>query len=895
MRLLPALLLLLLTPQARATDPGISRALAQSRAARLSDLRYNLAFTLTPKSPTTEGHEVLTFTLAPGPQQDLAIDFRDGTLQSATLNAKPIPTTTENGHLTLPAVALHAGPNTLSIDFTANIAPAGKAITRYTDKDDGREYLYTLFVPMDADMAFPCFDQPDLKARFTLSVTHPADWQVIGNTTPASTSPTVASFPETRPISTYLFAFAAGSFARIPGQPSEPTVYVRQSQLKKAQAEAPQLQQITAQGINYFADYFQQPFPFPKYDLVLIPGFPFGGMEHAGATFLNEDGVLFRTAPTASDRFRRNTLTLHELAHQWFGDLVTMRWFDDLWLKEGFAQYMAYKALAELDPASNPWKHFAEDIKPLAYAIDETQGTTPIFQQIPNLLDAKSAYGAIVYQKAPAVLKQLNFRLGDDVFRNGLRLYLRDHAYANAQWADLIHAFEQAGGKDVQPWADAWITHRGMPEVDVSFTCNGPRLHTITLRQHDVLGTSFVWPISNLIYLNFPPQPKDARPLDFTYSLEPIRVDWNRPGINMESFHVACPTYIFANSGDQSYGRFLLDRTSEAAVTQTLGRLASSSESLLGGPALSSATPTPQIQDVATQHEPDPLLKTQLWSALWDNVRAAQTPPGEYAALALKTLPSEQDESLARVQGARIATCLHEYLGPTTRKTILLQAERTLSDRMLHAPTLGLRIVSFRTFVAVAESYQALSELKQMIAGTLTIPGFEFQRLDRWTMVGHLIVEGEPEAQVSYNAIKTGDTSGEAQKYAYAAVAGTPAAATKQQYFADYLRTSGPGTVQEDWLTQSLRPFNSWNQTELTEPYLKKALDALPSIKANRKIFFLGAWLSAFIEGQHSPEAQAAVHTWLAQPNIDPDLRRKVLEVSDELDRTVKIRSTWPD
>ena len=189
--------------------------------------------------------------------------------------------------------------------------------------------------------------------------------------------------------------------------PAEPTIYVRKSQLARAQQEAPQVQQMAARGIAYLSDYFAQPFPFPKYDLVLIPGFPFGGMEHAGATFLNEDGVLFRSTPTASDYFRRNILVLHETCHQWFGDLVTMRWFDDLWLKEGFAQYMAYKALAHLEPGSNPWKHFYEDIKPLAYGIDETQGTTPIFQNIANLKDAKSAYGAIVYQKAPAVLKQL--------------------------------------------------------------------------------------------------------------------------------------------------------------------------------------------------------------------------------------------------------------------------------------------------------------------------------------------------------------------------------------------------------------------------------------------------------------------------------------------------------
>lgn len=489
------LILFLLGGMAMASSPGpgVSRELARARAARLSALRYQLRFNLQPHAETTTGTELLTF--HDSGTGDLALDFRDGTVASAKLNGKPIATELPDGHLNLPAAALVHGENRLELAFTANVAPAGKAITRYEDKDDGSEYLYTLFVPMDASMAFPCFDQPDLKARFTLKLYGPQAWSYITNTKVTALQSeggyTATAFAETKPISTYLFAFVAGPFARIASSTAgEPALYVRKSQLTRAQAEAPEVQSVAARGIAYLSDYFAQPFPFPKYDLVLIPGFPFGGMEHAGATFLNEDGVLFRTAPTAADFFRRDTLVLHETCHQWFGDLVTMRWFDDLWLKEGFAQYMAYKALAELKPETAPWKHFYEDIKPLAYGIDETEGTTPIFQQIPNLKDAKSAYGAIVYQKAPAVLKQLNFRLGEQNFRDGLRLYLKQHSYANAEWADLIGAFEATGKSDVKAWADAWILRRGMPEITAEWSCSKGKLASLTLHQHDVLPST---------------------------------------------------------------------------------------------------------------------------------------------------------------------------------------------------------------------------------------------------------------------------------------------------------------------------------------------------------------------------------------------------------------------
>ena len=857
-----------LVGSARAVEPGVSRELALARAARISEVRYELGYEIKEHAETTAGHEALDFN--DSGSGDLALDFRDGVIASAKLNGTAIGTTLDNGHLMLPGAGLVRGANKLEVYFTANIGAAGKAITRYEDKDDGSEYFYTLFVPMDASMAFPCFDQPDLKARFTLIATVPNGWTVISNGLERASMANKVRFNETQPISTYLFAFAAGPFAKIasPGA-GQPAIYVRKSQLARAKLEAPQVQAMTGRGVAYLADYFAQPFPFFKYDLVLIPGFPFGGMEHAGATFLNEDAVLFRTAPTQADYFRRNILVLHETCHQWFGDLVTMKWFDDLWLKEGFAQYMAYKAMAVLEPKSEPWKHFYEDIKPLAYGIDETQGTTPIFQVIPNLKDAKSAYGAIVYQKAPAVLKQLNFKLGEDTFRNGLRLYLKQHAYANAQWADLIGALTQAGGKEVQAWADAWILRRGMPEVAASFTCMGDRLRYIDLNQSDVLGTKTVWPISTEIYLGYKKAQPTQKPFDLPrYDLPPVRVDWNGPSLRVESTHAACPAFVYANAGDEAYGRFLLDAGSEAVVTAQLRN------------------------EVEPAMQQNALLHSQLWGALWENVRVAKSSPRSYSELALATLPHEDDESLNRLQGARVAASLHAYLGKQGRAATLPIAETTVAERMLHAPTLSLRIVNFRSFVAIAETPAALSQIKGLLDGSLSIPGMPLKLQDRWNLVSHLIAMGEPQAEELEAKERARDRSGEALKYAYAAGAGVPDLRVKARYFDQYLHDA---PVQEDWITQSLRPFNSWNQSVLTLPFLERALDALPEIKAHRKIFFLGAWLGAYVDGQHSEEAQKTVHAWLARKGIDPDLRLKVLEVSDGLDRTVMIRQRYPE
>jgi len=862
---------------------GISHELAIDRAARISDLHYDLSFDLKPHADTMPGKETLRFTLA-GKPAALPIDFRDGVISSATLNGQTITTALTDGHLILPAKFLHAGENKFEATFTSRIATAGAAITRYEDKDDGNEYIYSLFVPMDASMAFPCFDQPDLKAGFALAIDVPDSWTVIANTAKLYRSTVLDArdemvwrFPESKPISTYLFAFAAGPWASVNPTPGKPNVYVRKSQLKRAEPEVPQLQDITARGMAWLADYFQQPFPFPKYDLVLIPGFPFGGMEHAGETFLREDVVLFRTAPTAADRFGRNITVLHELTHQWFGDLVTMRWFDDLWLKEGFAQYMAYRCLDSLQPADGAWKHFYEDIKPQAYGIDETQGTTPIFQNIPNLKDAKSAYGAIVYQKAPAILKQLEFTLGQDAFRDGLRLYLKQHAYANAQWSDLVDAFHAASGKDVRTWADSWVLHRGMPEVSATFSCDAHgKLAELKLHQQDVLPDNFLWPIATNILLHYS--------VETRHQPETIRFSFNTAeAVVPEATGKPCPDYTFANVGDQAYGRFLLDPQSEATIRPML------TSGMAGG------LTNPSEAELARQRDYN-FLRSMLWGALWDNVHVAASSPKSYVELALNNLLSERDETLFRVIAGHTTTALHSYIAGPSRTPLVSKFEIIATTRMQQSDAPGMRINSFRTLTGIAETSNGLLTLKQLLSGSLKVPGVELRQLDRWNLIGRLISLNDPDAATIFSIEQQRDKSGDGQKYAWSVQAGVPTAAAKEKYFAQYLLApTDPTAKPEDWFTQSLRPFNNWNQSTLTEPYLRRALDQLPEIKHDRKIFFLGAWLGAFIGGQQSASALTIVRDWLAQPNIDADLRLKVLESADELERTVRIRQRFPD
>ncbi len=854
-----AFLLFSLTSFSFAAAPsGIPRELARERAGLISDLRYQLSFELKPQGLTAAGQEQIRFRLRSA--QPLMLDYRDGMVRDLKLNGQSIGIVHENGHLLLRKEDLVAGENTIDVSFISSVAPAGKALTRYEDRDDGSEYIYTLFVPMDASMAFPCFDQPDLKGRFRLLVGAPEDWTVVSNTPIDPNAPHrfnpgtrthFVGFQETEPISTYLFAFAAGPFRKVHETPRLPGVYVRKSQYDKAVDEVPELQQITADGIKFLADYFSQPFPFPKYDLVLVPGFAYGGMEHAGSTFLREESVLFRSAPTHSDRIGRDLLTLHELTHQWFGDFTTMRWFDDLWLKEGFAQYMAYRALSQLRPDEHVWQRFYLSIKPAAYAIDSTLGTTPIYQNIDNLENAKSAYGAIVYSKAPGLLRQLAFILGDEPFRDGLRIYLKEHQYGNAEWSDLVKSFERASGRSLTDWAEAWIHHRAMPQVDVAWNCAAGRLTNLSLAQHNVLNEGGIWPIATQILLSY-------------QNAAPVRIRAELKGATAsvaDAVGKPCPAFVFANDQDYSYGRFLLDPVSQRAVESGLGTIS------------------------------DLFERTLLWGSLWDAVREAQLAPRDYLSLTHGLLPGELDESLAQSLTGHTVTALHRYVDQGTRTHFARRFETMAEDRMLHAQDQGLRIVWFRTLRGVSETEFGHVGLKQLLAGKTEVPGIQLRPLDRWSMVTALIALGDPEADKVFATERERDHSGDGLKYAYVAEAARPDAATKKKYFDDYLHDA---SRPEDWVEQSLPAFNYWNESEITSPYLKPALEALPQVKRERKIFFVLAWLGAFIGGQQSAAADAEVHDWLKAGNLDPDLRLKVLEVVDELDRTVRIRQRYP-
>lgn len=840
---------------------GISRELAQYRRDRIRNVRYALALNVTGRD-TARGHVRITFQRYGA--GDAILDFRGPRVWNIRVNGKAIAGVVNNrAHIMLPSAGLHGGDNSMDLDFAALIAPAGASVIRFHDATDGADYLYTLLVPADANQLFPCFDQPDLKARTALRLTVPRGWTAVANgvierTKASSTSggsgasgaASTFVFAQTRPISTYLIAFAAGPWTRVARNVGGRTVtmYVRASRAKEAEGDS--LIAANARAARWLAEYFGVAYPWPKLDFVLAPAFPFGGMEHPGAIFYNENSFIFRERPTRPQLLGREATIYHEVAHQWFGDLVTMQWFDDLWLKEGFATYMAAKMQAALEPSSNAWETFYLRNKPLAYTVDRTLGTTPIWQQLGNLDQAKSNYGAIVYNKAPGVLKQLNYLVGDSAFRLGVHTFLTQHVFANATWRDLLGAVGTAAHRPLTEWGNEYIVRPGVPVLEQELTVRDGRMESLTLHQspaRDISGAA-PWPIRTEVLLHYPNGHADRMLLDLTAATTIARFATPTP----------VPDFVYANAGDNAYALVVADSASARW-------LASNVETLT-----------------------DPLQRAMAWDALWELVRRGAMLPTEYLAIADRELPRDTDEQIVAAQLAHVSRATRAYLTTEDAEAVSPTIEATLR-RVAgdSARAFGIRKANLDALIRIARTPASLSYLNALL-DSANAAGAPLRAPTRWAIVTRLLATNSPDGAQRLATESRRDSTSEGKRYAFIAGAARPDSATKHTYFTRYL--SDP-TLNEDWATASLGAFNELNQQQLTLAYLKPALDTLPWLQHNRRIFFVGSWLDGFLGGQTSAEALGIVRSFLAERTaLGGDLRAKILQTVDELERTVAIR-----
>ena len=417
-------------------EPGVSADLASFRRDVISDVTYKITLSIpSSKDSAITGRETVSF-------------------NSSSKGVIPLDFTRSDGeHISLKA---RKGHNSFDLDFVSD--------DRFLNRNE--EYLYSLFVPAHARSAFPCFDQPDMKARFTLSLEVPQDWTAVSNTAALDTVDLGGGrkridFAQTEPISTYLFAFVAGKWSKassVVGE-REMTVYYRETDPKKT-AQVPDIFGEVGQALSWMESFTGIRMPFSKYDFVIVPNFQFGGMEHPGAILYNERTMFLGEKPTPDERLARMKLISHETAHLWFGDLVTMRWFDEVWTKEVFANHLAAKMVEPMFPDIN---HDLSWLKGyLAPAMDEerTEGATAIRQDLPNLADAGLIYNNMVYDKAPVMMRMLEEYIGAEAFKEGLGKYLERFSYSNSTWDDLVAILDSLSDKDIMAFSKSWVNER---------------------------------------------------------------------------------------------------------------------------------------------------------------------------------------------------------------------------------------------------------------------------------------------------------------------------------------------------------------------------------------------------------------------------------------------------
>lgn len=842
--------------------PGVSVELAQHRARTIRETRYTLALDVTERE-VARGQVTIRFVR--GDSGDVVLDFRGTAVHEIRANGSTVdPAAWNRAHIVIPRRLLVGGENAIDVVFDAPIAAAGASIIRTKDATDGREYLYTLLVPSDANLLFPCFDQPDLKARVAFMLTTPGEWHGLANgelvsrdSVGGATSRITHRFAETRPISTYLVAFAAGPWSiatrqaplRSGGAAATVALYARASRAKEAEVDS--ILTANTRALAWLGDYFGVPYPFDKFASLLAPAFPFGGMEHPGAIFYNEESFIYRERPTLTQLLGRQATIYHEVAHQWFGDYTTMRWFDDLWLKEGFATFMAAKMQDATDPNSNAWKTFYLRNKPVAYATDVTAGTTAVWQSLANLDQAKSNYGPIVYNKAPSVLRQLEYAVGAPAFQRGVQAFLRAHAYGNATWRDLLGAIGGAAGIDLTSWGRQWILRPGMPIVEQRLVTRGGRIVSLTLIQRPAqptLSGRGAWPLKTRVVAHYSNAPARAFAVTMTRDTTVVR----------EAAGLPAPDYVYANDGDFGYALVLTDSASTRWLAENVERVG------------------------------DDFERAMLFGSLWDLVRETRMAPARYAAIAMRAIPRERDEQTATTLIGRLGTVLSRYVHPPTRDSITPGAERMLlagaSDT---TRSYGVRKAQLDALISLARTPTALARLDAWL-DSITALGLPLRPPTRWSIVTRLVAERATSAERRLAAEAKRDSTTEGQRQAFVAAAARPDAENKAQYFRRYFAERD---LNEEWVTSSLRAFHEPEQSALTRAYLTAALDSLPFIQKNRRIFFLGSWLSATIGGQSESESLAAIDAWLtAHPTLATDLRQKILQSRDELERVVAIR-----
>ncbi|MEU8590339.1 aminopeptidase N [Streptomyces sp. NPDC048664] len=831
----------------------LTRDEAQTRARLLDVQHYDIALDLTRGEDTFDSRTRIRFTVREGQAAtDTFVELKPAELRTATLDGHPLDPHTLAGNR-LPLPALTPGDHELRIDAVMRYSHTGEGMHRFTDPLDGETYVYTQLFLDDVQRVFAAFDQPDLKAAFDLTVTAPEGWSVLANGITTEHGDGTWRAATTPLISTYLVAVAAGPWHSLRtehrGLPFG--IHCRRSLAPHLSADADELFEITRQCFDRYHQKFEEPYPFDSYDQAFVPEFNAGAMENPGlVTFRDE--FVHRSAVTDTERQTRAMVIAHEMAHMWFGDLVTLRWWDDIWLNESFAEYMGYQTLTEATRFTDTWTDFGIARKAWGYDADQRPSTHPVApDDVPDTASALLNFDGISYAKGASALRQLVSWIGEKDFLAGINLHFTRHRFGNATLADFIDSLAAATDRDVHAWADTWLRTTGVDTLTPRLTTTDGHTTTLTVdrdgsRPHRIAVGLY----------DHTTDPADGRRL---VARERLHLD-----IPQDTPHTLTkpPALVVLNDGDLTYAKIRLDPTSYRVVQDSLSSL------------------------------PEPLTRAVVWNALRDAVRDGHHPADAYLLTARAHLPHERD--LALVDGVLTfaAQITDRLIDPDQRpaaQSTLTDLCRDLVRRTEDGTRPGLRLIAVRHLIDAAAHPDTIAA---WLADGTVPGGPELDPELRWRVLHRLAVLGA----VDDDAITTElehDPSATGQEGAARCRAALPDPDAKRRAWDAMFTTDG---LSNYLFTATAQGFWQPEQSDILTQYVDRYWAEAPAVAARRgSAIAIAAGRHAFPRFAIDATTVRRGEQCLQEADLTPAMRRRLVDELDDLSRALRIRQGAKD
>ena len=822
---------------------GIPLEIAQYRQKHYKNVNYKLRFDI-PESKTTAIVAENSIRLdIDDVSEPLLLDFNvdSAHLKQLKVNGKSIKITHEAEHIIIDNKHLILGANTIFIEFIA-----GELSLNRND-----DFLYTLLVPDRASTVFPCFDQPDIKARYDLELTVPATWKTMGNAPlqkrEIKDDKIIYTYKNSDPMSTYLFSFVAGTFERIEQTPGhfKMSMLHREDNKERLEESTNEIFKIHEASLTFLEDYTNYQFPFQKFDFVTIPGFQYGGMEHVGAIQYRQSSLFLNKSATQVQKLSRARLIAHETAHMWFGDLVTMKWFNDVWMKEVFANFMADKIVNPSFPEINHKLQFLTAHYPSAYSEDRTTGSTPIRQHLDNLKNAGTLYGRIIYNKAPIMMRQLEILIGEEKFKDGVQEYITTYAFKNADWPELITILNTKTETDLNEWSDVWVNKSGRPKFKSLLEEDNGIIKSFSILQEAEDGSDKLW--TQLFDIAFVYE-NDIKVI-------PVNID-NKKNEIAEVKGWPIPKDIIFNYNGVGYGIFPLNNKALELI--------------------------PKLRD--------PVARAQSYLNLYENMLDGTIEPLKVINFLQKHIRNEKEELILSLMSNQIQTIFWTFISEENRNTLVLDLEKDIKKELLGNHPSNIKRTYFNLYRNIAYNSPGKTFLYELWSKKKDINGLNLSNNDIVELAAALaLFNHEKSNYILETTLEQIQNKDRKKRFTFLMKSLSNDVEIRTAFFESLKKAEN--REKEAWVLTALNYLNHPLRASTSESYITPSLELLEEIQLTGDIFFPKRWLTNSIGRYSSASAYTKVQDFLSEhPDLNHTLKSKLLQAADPLFRAQKIK-----